>query len=447
MSCEELFHVTLLSNFARAFDKYARVYTKTSITESHYPDRFFLLRRDELAIGVTRAGALLGRTGLVGDRLLVLRTTVATDDLQPNLHTGLGRFVPRPWVGLDGVSFLDRDGSLVPIDFEEAYAASLRVLTPQLRPYEELAPRTVSLLPIARGCQASCPFCFSEASVSVEQPGGRLDLARVRAVLVEGRQRGAERAVLTGGGEPGLVRFDRLLALVRECAAVFPRVVLITNGWFLQERPTDLRALALAQLADAGLTVLAVSFHHSNVERNAAIMGLRTEPAAIATTWAEGRDRWPNLRLRWVCVLQRGGIDSAEALAGYLDATTSLDVPEVCFKELYVSTSQESVYHSHEANDWARRHQVPLSLVLDLARSRGWEEVARLPWGAPIYRGTWRGRALQVAAYTEPSLFWERRHGLARSWNLMADGRCLASLEDRDSEVCRHGLPGVPGEA
>jgi molybdenum cofactor biosynthesis enzyme MoaA len=447
MSRQELYHVTLLSNFARAFDKYSRVYSKTSIPESHYPNQFFLLRRDELAIGVARARALLARTGLAGDRLLILRTTVATDELQPNLRTGLGRSVPRPWITLDGVSFLDGGETLVPIGFEEACAASLHVLTPELRPYEDLAPRSVSLLPIARGCQASCPFCFSEASVSLDQPGGRLDPMRVRSVLAEARRRGAGRAVITGGGEPGLLRFDRLLALVRECAAVFPRVVLITNGWFLQERPPDVRTLALAQLAEAGLTVLSVSYHHHEVERNAAIMRLRTEPGAIAAAWAAGRERWPSLRLRWVCVLQRGGIDSAEALADYLDTAAALGVPEVCFKELYVSTSQESVYHSREANEWGRRHQVPLSLVLDVARSRGWEEVARLPWGAPIYRGEWRGRALRVAAYTEPSLFWERRHGLARSWNLMADGRCLASLEDRDSEVCRDGLSGVPGAA
>jgi hypothetical protein len=140
-------------------------------------------------------------------------------------------------------------------------------------------------------------------------------------------------------------------------------------------------------------------------------------------------------RLRWVCVLQRGGVDSAPELAAYLDWATGLGVTEVCFKELYVSTSLESVYHSHASNAWSRAHQVPLRLLLDFARERGWVEAARLPWGAPIYQGVWNGRPIRVAAYTEPSLFWERTQGLARSWNLMADGRVLASLEDRASEV------------
>ncbi|MFY0540871.1 hypothetical protein [Nannocystis pusilla] len=57
------------------------------------------------------------------------------------------------------------------------------------------------------------------------------------------------------------------------------------------------------------------------------------------------------------------------------------------------------------------------------------------PWGAPIYAGTIAGNRVRVAAYTEPSLFWERTHGLARSWNVMADHTCLVSLEDRASAI------------
>ena len=95
----------------------------------------------------------------------------------------------------------------------------------------------------------------------------------------------------------------------------------------------------------------------------------------------------------------------------------------------------ESLYHRHAANEWSHANQVPLSLVLDFAERHGFTEIARLPWGSPVFRGEWRGRRLQIAAYTEPSLFWERVHGIARSWNLMSDGRCLVSLEDRASEI------------
>ncbi|MGR5130705.1 hypothetical protein, partial [Photobacterium swingsii] len=62
------------------------------------------------------------------------------------------------------------------------------------------------------------------------------------------------------------------------------------------------------------------------------------------------------------------------------------------------------------------------------------------PWGAPVFAGEWAGRPMRIAAYTEPSLYWERTHGIARSWNVMADGRCYASLEDRASELTLEAL-------
>ncbi|HSO32347.1 MAG TPA: hypothetical protein VLT33_07525, partial [Labilithrix sp.] len=80
-------------------------------------------------------------------------------------------------------------------------------------------------------------------------------------------------------------------------------------------------------------------------------------------------------------------------------------------------------------------HQVALPVVLEWAARSGFVLEKRLPWGAPVFTGTTSGKAMRVAAYTEPSLFWERTHGIARSWNVMADGTCFASLEDRRSLV------------
>jgi hypothetical protein len=190
--------------------------------------------------------------------------------------------------------------------------------------------------------------------------------------------------------------------------------------------------------------VLALSRHHFDSDRNAELMGLQTGsehvPGAVAELRAEGL----RLALRWICVLQRGGIDDEASLARYLDMSTAAGVEEICFKELYVSTSIDSEYHDRAANDWSRRHQVPLKLVTDFARAAGWSIRERLPWGAPVFEGTWKGRPLRVAAYTEPSLSWELTSGVCRSWNLMADGRCLASLEDKHSEVLPRGLRSLP---
>jgi len=434
---ETLWHVTVLSNFARGYDKYARAYSKAGIPESTFPDRFFLLRQDELDIGVAKASALLHKLALPGNRLLALRTTAPAQALQANARTGLGRFLHSPAIRLDGVALIDGDapgGTLAPLTIEEAMARSLQLLRPELRDYAQLRPRTFSVLPIARGCQASCPFCFSDASVSAEQEQAPLQLAHVGRFTTAARARGAERFVITGGGEPGLLRHEALCSLVR-VGSELGKVVLITNGHHLARRDDAARAQAIEDYARAGLSVLALSRHHHDDATSARLMNLPTDVAAIAETWRARQPRWPGLRLRLTCVLQRGGVDTLESLAAYVEWAAALGVPEVCFKELYVSTSLESVYHRHAANEWSHTHQVPLALVLEFAARHGFTEEARLPWGAPVFLGDWHGQPIRLAAYTEPSLFWERKHGIARSWNLMADGRCLVSLEDRASEL------------
>ena len=85
---ESLYHVTVLSNFARAFDKYSMVYSKARIPESTFPDRFFLLRQDEVEIGVAKASRLLGRLGLEGDRLIVRRRTLPPQSFTPTQEPG-----------------------------------------------------------------------------------------------------------------------------------------------------------------------------------------------------------------------------------------------------------------------------------------------------------------------------------------------------------------------
>jgi molybdenum cofactor biosynthesis enzyme MoaA len=393
-----------------------------------------LLRRAEIDIGVAKASRLLGRLGLDGDRLIVLETSVADDDLHANARTGLGRYVERPHIRVTGVHGLSPDGPLEPWSVEDAMARSLRVLHPRLLPYEALRPRSVSLLPIARGCQARCAFCFSRASISAEQESGRLDEGVVAAVLREGRRRGAERAVITGGGEPGLVPFARLLDLVRACAEWFPRkVVLITNGRFLADLDESARQAALRALEGAGLTILSLSRHHPDPSVNARIMSLDVGTEDVLSTVARAGLR--NLRPRIITVLQRGGVDGAERLEALMRWAVGHGVEELTLKELYVATSEESVYHDRAANRWSRENQVSLSVATDFFAERGWRQVGQLPWGAPIHEGTIAGRRLRVAAYTEPSLFWERAQGVARSWNVLSDGTCYASLEDRASRV------------
>jgi pyruvate-formate lyase-activating enzyme len=433
-----LYYVTALSNFARGYDKYARSYDKARIPESSFPERFFLLTRDELPIGINKAAHLPQKTGLPGDRLIALETHATAEELQPNLRTGLGRFVPRGQIDVDGVHLISEVGELLPIAIEEACARSLKMIVGELPPFAAMTPRSVSLLPIARACPARCPFCFSKASVSDDMITAPLDWHRIDAVLGAARARGATRAVITGGGEPTLMPRLELLCMVEMCARDFTTVVLISNGFKWGRMDEAARAMALRELADTGLTVLSLSRHHHDDAANAALMGLDTGSEKVAATWSRMHDT--GLRMRWVCVLQRGGVEDPESLARYLDWAVDTGVGELCFKELYVSTSIESEYHDHAANVWSAAHQVPLRLIVEFARAQGWPVATTLPWGAPVFAATWNGRPLKIAAYTEPSVLWELTNGLCRSWNLMADGRCLASLEDHRSEVLPRGL-------
>ena len=226
-----------------------------------------------------------------------------------------------------------------------------------------------------------------------------------------------------------------LRQLIAACAVRFEKVVLITNGHTLAATVEADRITHLGALFDAGLRVLAVSRHHFNAEQNARLMNLHTPVESVIHTWRENQRQWPGLRFRLISVLQEGGVEDDLTIENYLSWATDQGVEEICFKELYVSTSAESVYHDRSANEWSRDHQVPLSLVIRFVERQGFELESRLPWGAPVYRGQWKGRPVRVAAYTEPSLFWERTQGIARSWNVMSDGRCHVSLEDRASEI------------
>jgi molybdenum cofactor biosynthesis enzyme MoaA len=445
---DQRFHVIVLSNFARGFDKYAFAYGKAGIPESTFPDRFHLLTRAELGIGIGKARRLLDRLAIPGDRLLVLETAVDPADLLPNTGTGLGMELPEPRIRLSAVHELEAGGELAsggdeftlrPTTVEDAMAASLHLHAASLHGYTALRPRSVSVLPVASACQARCSFCFSSASISSDQAPARVPWDAVDPWLDRARAAGAERAVITGGGEPTLLPFDQQLRLVAACAAAFPKVVLITNAHTLAKGEHADRVERLAALSDAGLSVLAVSRHHQDDDASERLMFLRTPVGSVVDSWREDRDRWPGLRLRLICVLQHGGVADAAGVADYLSWAAAHGVEEVCFKELYVSTSTESLYFDHTANLWSRDHQISLSVVTRFAEQNGFEVTSRLPWGAPVYDGEWDGRPMRIAAYTEPSLLWERTHGVARSWNVMADGRCYASLEDRASEIVPEG--------
>ncbi len=152
-----LYHVILLSNFARAFDKYQRLYRKSAIPESTYPNEFYVLPEDQLEIGVAKASSLRERLQIPGDELLALETMLPPEAVHRNLRNGRGLVWPSPDLPVSRLYAVRPNGRLgEPIKLEEAMAKSLALHASTFAPYADLRPRSLSFLPIAKGCQAAC---------------------------------------------------------------------------------------------------------------------------------------------------------------------------------------------------------------------------------------------------------------------------------------------------
>ncbi|MDH5328280.1 MAG: radical SAM protein [Gammaproteobacteria bacterium] len=427
-------HVTVLSNLHIAYDKYTRSYDKSKLPSITYPGVFFLLHESSIDIGINKAQALLETLAYPGNELIALETSIAESDLIPNefTGTGLGQYIESSSIVVNAI-YTIRNKKLLPLRMEEAMAKAYRVMQPSSSSYSDLVPRSVSVLPVARGCQAKCSFCFSSSSISTLQRKNSIDFERVHQVFSQAKQAGAIRGVITGGGEPGLLPRTQLHKLIQISQTYFDKTVLISNGYFVSSAANVEQALL--DLDNQGLTVLAISRHHFDDQKCQSIMNLNVDFERVHSAYKTITPHLAGLRLRLVCVMQKDGVDSAETIERYISWAAQMGIEQICFKELYVSTSTESLFYENEANTWSYDNQVPLSLLVCHAREQNWSMAATLPWGSPVYEVERYGRRMSIAAYTEPSLSWELEHKLCRSWNLMADGRCFASLESEDSEV------------
>ncbi len=433
---EQIYYVTILSNFARGFNKYEMTYSKGAISESTFKDKFFLLRKSELGIGLAKAKSLLSKTAIPGDRILIIGTNQRVADLMPNERNGRGRYINGDRIEIDGLAYEGESGNLEEVRMEDALADSFALHKSSFVPFNKVRPRSISILPVAKACQAKCKFCFSDFSVSAEPRKRALSAESIEASLAAAKKSGAERVVITGGGEPTLVGFPAINDMITQASRHFPgRITMITNGLTLAKLSPEARLQRMLDLDRSGLTVLAISRHHHDPKKNAYIMGIDTQTENVLQTFLENREKFKNLRLRLICVLQKSGVNSAEEVGNYVQWARSKGVMEVNFKELYVSTDRESTYANSDFNIYSETNRVHLRTVLDFARQNHWEKSGELPWGAPVFEKTVDNARMRIAVYTEPSVFWERTHGVARSWNLMADGKLLMSLEDGDTEL------------
>ncbi len=66
------------------FDKYKRTYDKKMIKESSYPEVFFLLKKNNIAVGIKKANKLLSKLGLIENQLIVIETIIDSQLVSQN---------------------------------------------------------------------------------------------------------------------------------------------------------------------------------------------------------------------------------------------------------------------------------------------------------------------------------------------------------------------------
>lgn len=191
---------------------------------------------------------------------------------------------------------LDDNKNIKNIDIESVFALSMKLN--HLIPYNKLVPRTISILPIARGCQAKCPFCFTHASISQDQKQSKLCTITIKNFLTLAKQKGVVRAVITGGGEPMMLQFEKLKNLITMCSEQFRKVVMITNGYVLGRLNENQILEKLLELQNSGLNILSISRHASDPKNNTKIMYLDTMSDNITYVVKKYHNKFTTLKLR-----------------------------------------------------------------------------------------------------------------------------------------------------
>lgn len=434
-------YITLLSNWLNAYDKYSGFYDKSLLPNEavKYKDLFYLFSRNdgELTERITNKylDILKRRSAGSGDCLIMIETNIDDHlvEINNSSGTGLGWQYNSNKIKVNKIYFL-MNGSWVESGEDEISSMAYRVNPGWFKSWQECVPRSFSVLPVASACNAKCAFCFSKASVSMMIKNEKLKIKDISRMAELAYGNGARRSVITGGGEPTLLGDYDLNSLIGVLAGSLSSVLMISNGSkidreFIKNGHKSAEKI-IKSWSRNGLSRLAISRHGTDLKSDAKIMGIQVDSSTVLKMAADN-----NVKTRSICVLQNGGVYDKNSINDYINRCVEDGVYEICFKELYVSNLVDNKMAMAKENKYCIDNRVNLNIVTDYLSEAGFVISDRLPWGSPVFTGMRNGAELSIAAYTEPSVGWERSNGLLRSWNFMSDGKCLASLEDFDSLV------------
>lgn len=261
----------------------------------------------------------------------------------------------------------------VPLQAEACRWHALRI---EARTYRAALPITFTPYASVRPCSARRGFC----SENLRQHGGGRAAATLRPGSAYFQQLSAVlqllRDVPLSYSLSGLEMTDDaawLQSLLHTLATTpnGPRVeqrVLYSNGAGLARAHG---ARLIDALFDFGLSWVELSRHHPLQERNDAIMRFRPdEPIADAATFVHTAQRLAaRLPLRLVCIVQRGGVDNADAIAQYIPWARRCGASQVIFREL---SRLDDAYRSNGTPRYIGEHRVGVDTLLDQCMQQPW---------------------------------------------------------------------------
>lgn len=244
------------------------------------------------------------------------------------------------------------------------------------RVYRAALPITLTPYASVRPCSARCGFC----SENLRQHQGGLAAAMLRPGPDYFAQLRAALQLLhevpLSYSLSGLEMTDDphwLQTLLQTLATTpnGPRVeqrVLYSNGaGFARAQGAQL----LDALVDFGLSWIELSRHHPLQAGNDAIMRFRPdEPIADAAIFARAAQRIAaRLPVRLVCIVQRGGVDTADGVAHYIAWARRCGATQVIFREL---SRLDDAYRSNGTWRYIAQHRIGMESLLASCMQQPW---------------------------------------------------------------------------
>ena len=251
----------------------------------------------------------------------------------------------------------------------------------------------------AQTCNAACPFCVEElrpasrgnalsAQKQIQRDDDRYfaNLERVFAALKPLNPTTS----VTGGEASKDPRLPGIVRAVDRCG--MRKRTLTTNGSGLLDRREGKRVIDW--LGEHRFDHLNISIAAPDHEANATTMRLREGLSHDQLRQVVELATQAGIRVRFSCVLLRGGVATLEDVCAYLDFAANLGVDNVIFRQLMKSDPA-----THAANSIVRfseAERVPLEPLLDQISGDARFTLTRQIMGYYYYVEVWRYGAMDV---------------------------------------------------